>query len=384
MRVEPFTPAYLPAVREFNRRLAAGDAPWRFPEDPVPDWLPRGDARPPFQEFFVVLEGEDVRGAYALKHQDVSFWGEVKSTGNLNLPVSEGMVNGRYSLVASQLVNDAVRREPLHFVVGMGGEDARIARVLKAMGWQLTKVPFYFKVLNGYRFLREIRYLRKTRSKAFLLDLAALSGVGWLGAKTANAMLERPLRGESRLVVEVVDRFGSWADDLWRVCAERYAFASVRTSDVLNRVYPAASDRFIRLKVSDERRLIGYAVLREDDTLQAYFGDMRVGMILDCLSLPNDADRVVRAAYRVFGRRGVDVVLLNHSHPVWCGALRRAGFLEGPSNFLFAASKQLANLLTSIDGAASGRLVMRGDGDWPWGVNFMVAPEAQAPQLARA
>ena len=384
MRVEPFTPEYLPAVQDFNRRLAAANAPWRFPEDPVPDWLPRGDARPPFQEFFVVLDGEDVRGAYALKHQEVSFRGQVRATGNLNLPVSEGMINGRYSLVASQLVYDAVRREPLNFVVGMGGEDARIARVLKAMGWQLTDVPFYFKVLNGYRFLRQIRFLRKTRLNAFLLDLAALSGAGWVGAKAAHAVLERPLRRAAPAAVDIVDGFGSWADDLWDACADKYAFASVRTSDVLNRVYPAAPHRFTRLKISDERKPIGYAVLREEHGLHDYFGDMRVGMILDCLALPGDADQVVRAASRVFGRRGVDVVLLNHSHPAWCRALRRAGFLQGPSNFIFAASKQLAALLASVDGDGGGRLVMRGDGDWPWGVNFMVTPGARVPELVRA
>jgi hypothetical protein len=384
MRIEPFTLERVAAVHEFNCRLAAGGAPWHFPEDPLPDWLPREDERPPFQEFFLLLEGEDVRGAYALKHQEVSFWGQVKATGNLNLPISEGMINPRYSLVGSQLVNDAVRREPLNFVVGIGGEDMRIARILRAMGWQLTSVPFYFKVLNGYRFLRQIQYLRKSRLNALLLDLAAVSGAGWIGAKAANAVLERPWRGDGTLVAEVVEQFGSWADDVWNACANRYAFASVRTSEVLNRVYPAAHDHRTRLKVSDGHRVLGLAVLQEERNLHSYFGDMRVGMILDCLSLPEDADWVVRAAARVLRQQGMDVALLNHSHPAWCGALRRAGFLQGPTNFLFAASKQLADFLVSIDANARGRFVMRSDGDWPWGVNFMMGLEAQHPALAQA
>jgi hypothetical protein len=89
------------------------------------------------------------------------------------------------------------------------------------------------------------------------------------------------------------------------------------------------------------------------------FGDMRLGSIIDCLALPEHAPQVIAAAARVLERRGVDLILCDHSHPAWGAALRGAGFLEGPSNFSFAASPALTGKLEQ----GSDLYLMRGDGN---------------------
>ena len=102
------------------------------------------------------------------------------------------------------------------------------------------------------------------------------------------------------------------------------------------------------------------------DTVMAddkYFGNMRVGSIVDCLALPEDAGIVMAAATRVLEGRGVDLLLSNQSHPDWCHGLKMAGFVEGPSNFFFVASKALTNLLNEIDPAGRAIHLTRGDGD---------------------
>jgi hypothetical protein len=69
----------------------------------------------------------------------------------------------------------------------------------------------------------------------------------------------------------------------------------------------------------------------------------------------------------------VDVIISNQSHPAWGAALRRAGFLEGPSHCIFAAAKRLAEQIRAVDPEAREIHLNRGDGDWPWGVNLRMS-----------
>jgi hypothetical protein len=371
LRVEPLTHSRVPALQAFNQRLAAGGAGWRFPEEPRPSWLGRVPRSGVFQELFVLLEGEDVRGAYVLKHQLVSFRGDIRRVGNLYMPVSEGTIDRAYSLVGARLFSDAARRESLLFAVGMGGADAPVTNLVRALGWQLHQVPFFFKVLHGTRFLRHIRYLRTTPWRRTLFDLAAASGAGWLGARAARSLLSRRPRTEGPWRVEVVERFGHWADEVWRECAASYSFVAVRTSEVLNRIYPPGRSRVIRLRISKGDRIIGYAVVQDERSLHwEFMGRMRVGTIVDGLALPEHAEPVMWLAAQALEQRGVDLIISNMSHPSWGAALRRAGFIEGPSHCTFAAEKRLAEKIRKVDPDARELHLNRGDGDWPWGVNL--------------
>ena len=74
----------------------------------------------------------------------------------------------------------------------------------------------------------------------------------------------------------------------------------------------------------------------------------------------------MRASAAELDDRGVDVVISNQSHAVWCEAFRSCGFLEGPSNRLFACSQALAQQLdTPFEAARSLMHLTRGDGSGP-------------------
>lgn len=367
----------IPALRAFNQRLAAGGASWRFPEDPRPEWLSWTPKSAVFQESFLVLDGEAVRGGYVLKHQPVSLGGRVLQMGNLYMPLSEGTVNRAYSLVGARLFSDALRRESLVFAIGLGGLNAPASGLVRALGWELYPVPFFFQVLHGGRFLRHIRYLRTTRLRTLLLDLAAFSGLAWLATRLARAVLGRRPRMMASLRAEWVERFEDWADELWNECAFSYSFVAVRTSEVLNRIYPPGRSGLFRLRIWSGDRVIGYAVVQEEDALHAEFmGDMRVGTIVDTLARPEYAHAVIWLAARELERRGVDVIISNQSHPQWGAALRRTGFLEGPSHCIFAACRRLAEAIRAVDPEARELHLNRGDGDWPWGVDLRTTAAA--------
>jgi hypothetical protein len=368
MQVKAFTADRVPAVRTFNGRLAAAGAPWRFPEDPVTTWLPRTTYSPVFQEYLLLTQGDEVRGGYVLKHHQASLGSALVQVGSMYWPVSEGAIDRNYALVARELVQDALRREPLLFCVGLEGEETPIARLLRALGWRLSVVPFRFKVLNGTRVLRELRYLRSRPLWRWLLDLAAISGAGWAGAKLANVALTRRAR-RVPLTFEVVDEFGAWADDLWRACRSRYAFLSVRDRVALNSVFPPGRPEFVRLKVASEDRVLGLSVLKNAvDPGHPSFGPLRVGTIADCLALPENAEAIIRASASVLRQRGVDMLVSNQTHPAWVESLRQAGFLSGPSTCVLATSRDLTDRIAAIDPHWEAIHVNRGDGDYPWGL----------------
>jgi hypothetical protein len=365
--IRPFTEDLIPAVKAFNSRLTAGGAPqelFRFPENPIPDLLPRVDDRKIYEEYFLSVEDDSVRGGYILKHQDFSFHGEIRSIGALGGPVSEGIVNRKYAWVALQMERSALKRQPLLYGLGMGRWDSGpLIGILTTLGWSVFWVPFYFKANHPQRVLREIQVLRKTPAQRLVMHVAA-----GIGAGLALRMLQwaRAKRGAADERAEGVRGFGGWADDLWNECNGRYAMIGVRDSETLSVVYPASNRRFLRYRVTRGREVIGWAVVLDTPMHEnKYFGNLRVGSIVDCLALPENAPAVIRAATQVLEERGVDLVVSNQSHACWCAALRDAGFLRGPSNFAFAASRKLGQLLHPLQIKIGHIHMTRGDGDGP-------------------
>lgn len=363
--VQPYTEEWIGQVAAFNRRLTPANPPFQLPETPAPDWLPKSAGQKVYQELFLAVEQDCVRGAYTFKHQEFCIGGRVIGVGMCRMPISEGIVDKRYAAVGAQLVNDAVRRQPLLYALGIGSLNSVMTRLLLAMGWSLSQiVPFFFKVRNGSRFSKEIRYLRTSLPRRLLLDAAAHSGIGYAAARLADTLLTR--NGRNTVYAEQVDDFSGWADPIWEECQSRYSMVAIRDASSLNMLYPAEDRRFLRLKILDGCRTIGWAVLL--DTVMSenqYFGNMRVGSLVDCLAAPEHAPAIIAAATRFLDKRGVELMLSNQSHPAWRRGLKKSGFMAGPSNFYFVTSRRLTSLLSSVDPVAAGFHLNRGDGDGP-------------------
>ena len=141
---------------------------------------------------------------------------------------------------------------------------------------------------------------------------------------------------------------------------------AVRDGITLNILYPSKNERFIRLKVLRNDKIVGWAVVLDTSmTNHKQFGDMRVGSIVDCLSLPEDTLEIIVSATEFLTGKGVDIIVSNQSHTSWCSAFKNAGFMKVPSNFIFAASKRLTELLHPFDLNKSNIHLNRGDGDGP-------------------
>jgi hypothetical protein len=367
IRVLPFAVGLEPALKDFNCRMAAAGSRWQFPESSVPSWLARAEDSPIFQEFYVAADGDAVRGAYALQHRPACIGGEEQSIGAWYLPISEGTIEPKHALVAAQLVRDAIRREPLSFGLGMDGMGSQLSKLVGRLRCERRIVPFFVRIERGGRFAREARYIRKRAALRRALDVAAAAGLAWLGAELVKLALRRG-PGLTCASVETVADFGAWADEVWERCRGSYSFVERRDAATLTRIYPIERARLERLRISRAGQPIGWAVLQHAEMKRdRLYGSLHVGRITDCLSAPEDAEIVIRAAADTLAARGVDLMLSNQLHPAWCAALRRSAFLSAPSNYVFAPTARLAERIHATDPGMRGVHLNRGDGDGPWG-----------------
>jgi hypothetical protein len=362
--IEPYREQHESAVREFNQRLTSAGADHNlvFYGRSTAQWLPRTSDGNLYNEYFVAVADGVVRGGYALKHQEFYFPdGTVRSVAYYHHPLSEGIVNKSYAVVGGLLLRDAMRRAPLIYCLGMGGYDRPLPKMLIKLGWDHLAVPFYFRVVKPSRFLREMQALRSSSSRRLIMNLAAATGAGWAALQTYNA-LKATRSHKPPCDVQRVDCFSRWADELWQEAKSTCTFAAVRDSRVLNRLYPADDNHFVKLQITRNGKTLGWAVAAERRK-DAKFGNMRVGSIVDCFAVPEGEIPVVRAATEALIADGVDLIVSNQNHVLWQQALSSCAFLSAESNFIFAAGKELSTRLEPFLETMVRIHMTRADGD---------------------
>jgi hypothetical protein len=365
IRVVPYTAEWCDAVRAFNDRMHATGTHWGWYGSHVDDWLPEREGRKTWREHWLAVEdGDTVRGAYALKPHEWWIRGERRSVSDWQGPVTEGLIDRRYSALGLRLTREMLKQYPLLYSWGHGGLEQPMLLMLDKLGWRLHRTPFCVRVVRPFRFLRRNRFLRSTPARRAALDLAAFSGAGSLGIPLLHAARSRAL---PRAEAEPFASFGDWADELWERCKTEYAAIALRDARTMNAlVAPHRWPSALCLRMRSSARTLGWAVVM-DTSMQddERFGSLRVGSVVDALASPADAGAVVAAAYRFLAGRGVDLVVSNQAHPAWVGAFAASGFWLVPDRRVFAASPELARALEPWDEVAAGLHLTNMDGHGP-------------------
>jgi hypothetical protein len=370
--IQPYRPEHEHAVTEFNQRLQQGceDKNLVFYRRAEPPWLPRSAESRIYNEFFVAVDGGIVRGAYALKTQEFYFPdGQLRAIGYYHHPLSEGIVNKAHAIVGTLLLRDAMQRAPLLYCLGMGGYENPLPQMLVRLGWPHFLVPFFFRVVNPTQFLSNMESLRSSASRRLLMNLAAYSGAGWAGFKVFQgyrALLApgSPAAGCREVASFEETEIAATVQSLWEQARQTCSFAAVRDAEALRILYPRELTHFTRLVTERNGAAIGWAVIGERrKDVKSKYGELRVASVVDCFALPGETLSVVRAATQVLERKGFDLILSNQSHQAWGEAFNAAGYLPGPSNFIFAASKKLAELLAPFEAVRPRMHLTRADGD---------------------
>jgi hypothetical protein len=364
VEITPYTASCIDGVRQFNQRLAlGGEGEYQLPPD-LRQFDDSAAGPIPWEGWLAVDDGV-VRGGYLLRWQEFSFRGEIRKVAFYNLSVSEGAIDPAYAGVSMRMITNAVSRAPLMFALGMGGVEKRLPRFLRGFGWKLYEIPFQFRAVNPGAVVRNIAAIRSNALRRAAFDLAAVSGIAWASIGTLQAW-RRKTGSHAGMRYEEVPDFASWAESVWNACGSCFAMIALRDGRNLDALYPKSMPRISRLKVFSGSALVGWAVVRNTQ-MKAHrqFGDLHVGTLVDCLSLPEHAPLVAEAAERFLEARGVDIIVSNQCCGLWREALADRGYLPGPSNFAVAVSRQLAKLLDPFDRNVSAVHLTRGDGDGP-------------------
>jgi hypothetical protein len=353
------------AVQRFNARLAAGGTEFRFPtEEPK---LRDHQSSVWFEHFVAEKDGE-IFGGYLIKHQRFLMDNVAVGLDNLQLPLSLGLVDNRFSHVSAALLFDALGRNDLLYCLGLGSQDSKLVKLLTAAGWQHQVVPFYFRIRSANRFALNIRlpanrvWTQRALRGAGRLRLAGAA----LWAVNAGRGIKAAPEPQPELAIEEIGHFDQFADVLFQEHAGDYSLVGDRRAETLNWWYPPSNPGFLRLAVKVAGRVVGWAVLLDTHMVgHNYFGNLRVGTLADGFARPGHAATVVAAADRFLSARGVDLVVSNQLHPEWGVALTQVGYRQGPSNFFFYFSRDLADRLTGMPNWHRRLHINRGDGDGP-------------------
>jgi hypothetical protein len=369
IEVRRFRDTDVAAIVGLNARLAAARLPhdvgW---EERIGE--PTLQTQPIIERLYVAAQGDEVRGGVWLKEQ--MFWSHAGliRAGWAKYPVSESLIDGSAAGVPASLLFGLLRQQPNLMALGMGGHSGPFARLLAAMRWTSSPVPFFVRLLRPARVLRQIAYARKTRLRRLAADALAWSGLASGTTRALSALRAATAPNPAMAcVISVAPRFDAWVDDLWERCRGSYGFVAVRDSRALNALYPERFNRLTRLRVQREGVDIGWICPRSIDARGTWFekdfGSLKLGIITDAFSQPADAAAVMAAGARYLTDEGVDLILTFQFHPAWCAAARTAGFLAGPSNCVFARASSVEQLIQT--GAAANRHVhlTYSDGDGP-------------------
>lgn len=372
IRIIPHSAERSEAVREFNARMRNGGSRWGFYPEPICEWLPPLDAASVWREFHLAVdEDENVRGGYALKPQCWYINGVEHTVTDWQGPFSEGDIDNKFATMGLRMIRDMLKKYPLLFSWGHGGDGTPIVQLLRSMGWTLHPTPVCFYVVHPFRFLRQSTYTRRSRARRLAHDLAAFSGTGWVATKAAHAFQRAKHGGVRRsagLRADVEAHFGSWADAVWQRCKDQYSALAVRDAQVMNRLLPVDGrwPEATRLRVRRDGLDIGWAAVRttqlKDD---ARFGSMLLGSVIDCLASPADARDVISAATTHLRDAGVDLIISNQAHPAWATGFAANGYGVLPNKRYFAMSPSLASTLTPWETVRDGLHITNLDGHGP-------------------
>ena len=99
---------------------------------------------PVYRRMMIAEDGREVRAAVLLYHNNVFIHGKKRDFCWLDMPISEGIIDRRYSLAIVQLLKAVSRYEPFLMSTGAGPEDKDSFRLLTKLDWRASRRAFLF------------------------------------------------------------------------------------------------------------------------------------------------------------------------------------------------------------------------------------------------
>jgi hypothetical protein len=366
-RVTPYTEALVPAVKALNARLKAAGSSWGFYDSASPGWL-GGNSAVAERRYVLAVDGAgDVHGGLILKTQTWRVGDRELPLLTWQGPVSEGLIDKTHAGVATKfLMHLRDQQLPLF---GWGGSD-QLNPLLAAMGWAYYPTPLLMKFVRPSRVARLAPFLRTSAARRRVLDIAAATGLATMGGWLANIAMRLRADADGQNAVAVRESsVAGWADDVWEAAKGQYRAIAVRDAAAVQRV-TAAWPGVEMHRVDRDGRTVGWvALLVTQMSGDKRFGDLKVGSIVDALSLAGEERATVAAGTRALEDRGVDVIAGNLTHHRWLDAFAADGFLRFNGRRALYIADDMADLLSNAGAVPPHDIhFMPIDGDGPLGL----------------
>jgi hypothetical protein len=362
------TEADRPALERLAARLNASratvaDWPLRFSWNKLPGASKADCAFPVRRRRLLAWDGDEVRGAVNFFEHELylAHSPEPVAFAWSNGLFSESVIDRRYSSVPIALLRAALARQRRQMAVGPMGMEGPMPKLFLALRWNHQPVSVLVLLVRTAVVARELRRLsrypklRAVGRAAAAVGLASLADLGLAGLRRW-----RRARG---VQIEEVGWFAGWSDAVWGAAQPRYGALARRDGATLDRLYRPGDRRLIRLKVSRTGRSpLGWiAVTVRGNVDDPDYGDLRLGVLADCLAPPANAGIVVAAGVERLVAAGVDLIQVTFSHEAWLKAAQRIGFVPVPTTTRFFGSPSLSTALPPL---RSVHLTL-GDNDGP-------------------
>jgi hypothetical protein len=365
--LELFSHQHIVLAQRFNARLqqSQGDAAYQLPEQ-VHARQSAAETTPFLTRQWVLVERTEngpaeARGGVLVQEMDCWVGHTRCRAANLQTPITEGSFQTGSAHLGPVLLKQVAARIPRLYAVGMGALDKPFPKLLKALRWDVSTCPFLFRVGRGSRFLKELAPLRKSGAVGWAVSAVAatqLAGPAACALQALSGWQQRGFRSISALRATPLEHWEEWATAIWEAAQPSISCGAIRDSQTLPFLYPLGAGRLRAFRLDDRTgQPVGWMVLLCTAMQGGHFGHLRVGTLVDALTLPGQEDAAVRAAAAALLEMDAELLLCNHTHPAWITALRHNGFFPGPSNYIFAASPALAK------SRGQQTFVTRGDGD---------------------
>jgi hypothetical protein len=364
----PITAEISASIGRFNERMAAGGSAQRLHSTrPFP--LIAEPSDPITIHHLAYVIGDEARGGVNVKQMPFQVVDRTEPVAFYNRPLSEGIVDPRFGMLGVYIQKEVCRRFPLVYGLGVGDLGQPVARLMIAGGWSHSEVPFHFAVFHAGRFLRNLTPLRTNPVRRKVGDVAAGTGIGALGLQLLSLVqvIRRRRPSVRGLTIREFDEWEEWADELWRTNRHCYSLVSERSARTMRILYPRDNSRYTKLRVSDAGgRTLGWVVVTVN-TLQDhhYFGNARLGAIIDMFGHPDHARAIISAGVNAVREADADLVVVNQANTAWNAAISEAGLLPWKTNWYLFLSPKLAARLHGPSSSPDKFFFTRGDGDGP-------------------
>ena len=305
------------------------------------------ESLPVYRRIMVADDGQEIRAAALLYHGSISIQGVTRNFCWLDMPISEGIVDRRFSSAIVHLMRSALKYQPFLLAIGGATPGTEAHRFFLGLGWKASAVPFLFYPVRLTKVLLGLNYIKnnpKLRYPALICAYSGLAAVG-TGVSSLRRHFGSPL---SAYQVSLEETFGDWADGVFEDAVSDYSAAVRSNATALNIHYPPDDPRYIRIRVKERSsgRDVGWlVVLNKQMNDNKYFGDLKVGTLANGFGRTADVPVLISAGLDYLAQAGSDLVVGNFSHRAWIAAARRLNMLSGPTNFYFFASRGASPLM---------------------------------------